>query len=251
MQCLVLCSLQTMTKTVCLVLCSLQTMTKTVMAQFVLWNVRQKCNGIKSRWNFKIHHLKNAAIQIDRNETNPQGGTGLLAVPPPESLEPLTWVTTANTNETTQTDTGNLHIQSSADWFCDLRVGQTCQKGGNIDKRHTAWVHSTSLVDVTTFLTSLQRDTGCLHCKGRQTVHCKGTQAAYTAKGDRLYTAKGDRLPTLQRETDCTLQRETDCTLQRETEYTLQAMSTFSPSVRFLSEMLQQATHQKKWYTFK
>ena len=158
----------------CLVLCSLQTMTKTVMAQFVLWNVRQKCNGIKSRWNFKIRHLKNAAIQIDRNETNPQGGTGPLAAPPPESLEPLTWVTTANTNETTQTDTGNLHIQSSADWFCDLRVGQTCQKGGNIDKRHTAWVHSTSLVDVTTFLTSLQRDTGCLHCKGRQTVHCKG-----------------------------------------------------------------------------
>ena len=149
----------------CLVLCSHQTMTKIVMAQFGLWNVRQKCNGIKSRWNVKILHLKNAAIQIDRNETNSQGWTGLLAVPPAESLEPLTWVTTANTNETTQTDTGNLHIQSSADLFFFTFV---------LDK-----LSSISLVDVTTFLTNLQRDTDCLHCKERQTVHCKGRQTVH------------------------------------------------------------------------
>ena len=141
----------------CLVLCSHQTMTKIVMAQFGLWNVRQKCNGIKSRWNVKILHLKNAAIQIDRNETNSQGWTGLLAVPPAESLEPLTWVTTANTNETTQTDTGNLHIQSSADrFFLPL-----------------CW---TNLVVYLLWMLPPFWQT------------CKGTQTAYTAKGDRLYT---------------------------------------------------------------
>ena len=137
--------------------------------------MRQKCNGIKSRWNVKILHLKNAAIQIDRNETNSQGWTGLLAVPPAESLEPLTWVTTANTNETTQTDTGNLHIQSSADrFFLPL-----------------CW---TNLVVYLLWMLPPFWQT----CKGTQTSYTAKGDRLYTAKGDRLYTAKGDRLYTLQ-----------------------------------------------------